>query len=527
MSPESRLASHRASISPRPEPLVRGAGAPPLVLPDDAANRELGRNVHPADWVNPTPAGRYNLVVIGAGTAGLVTAAGAAGLGARVALVERHLMGGDCLNYGCVPSKAVIRAAAAAQAVREAGRFGVSTGAVSVDFGAAMARMRQLRAGISRHDSAERFSKLGVDVFLGEARFTGRDTVAVGDQTLRFSRAVVASGARAFEPPIPGLGEVGFLTNETVFSLTAAPRRLAVVGAGPIGCELAQSFARLGSQVVVLSLDDRLIPREEPDASAVLAERFAAEGIDLRLSAELVAARAEGQGKRLVFRRQGREDSVLADEILVATGRAPNVEGLGLEEAGVDYSRKGIQVDDRLRTTNRRIYAAGDVCSRFQFTHAADAMARVVIQNALFFGRKKASALVIPWCTYTDPEIAHVGLSESEGQARFPGSRTFSVDLAGVDRAVLEGETEGFARVHVDRKGKILGATLVARHAGEMLGEIVLAMNAGLGLGAIASTILPYPTQAEVWKRVGDAYSRTRLTPGLKRLFERILKWRR
>lgn len=516
-------ASDSSGVAPAQDPWRR-----PLVLPDDDANRQLTDNVHPPDWANPEPAPRYNLVVIGAGTAGLVAAAGAAGLGAKVALIERHLMGGDCLNYGCVPSKAVIRAAAQAQVVREAEPFGISVaGPVRVDFGTAMARMRRLRAGISRHDSAARFKSLGVDVFIGQARFAGVDTVDVDGRTLRFARAVIATGARAGKLPVPGLEEAGFLTNETVFSLTAAPRRLAVIGAGPIGCELAQAFRRLGSEVVVVGLDDRLLPREDGDAAAVLSRRFAEEGVETRLGAELLAVRKQSDGKKLIFRRQDREENVVADEVLLAVGRVPNLEGLGLEAAGVAHGRRGIQVDDKLRTTNRRVYAAGDVASRFQFTHAADAMARIVLQNALFFGRKKASELVIPWCTYTDPEVAHVGLTASGASERGAEVRTFTVELSGVDRAVLDGETEGFARVHVNRKGRILGATVVARHAGEMIGEIVLAMNAGLGLGAIANTILPYPTQAEVLKRVGDAYNRTRLTPRVSWLLDWILKWRR
>lgn len=498
------------------------------MLPDDELNRELVQNVHPGDWQNPQAAPRYNLVVIGAGTAGLVSAAGAAGLGGKVALIERHLMGGDCLNYGCVPSKAVIRAAAAAHAVREAPHFGVSLGApITVDFAVAMERMRRLRAGISRHDSAKRFRSLGIDVFIGEARFTGPASIEVGGQTLRFSRAVVASGARAAIPTTPGLAEAGFLTNETIFSLTALPRRLAVVGAGPIGCELAQAFRRLGSEVVVISRDDRLLPWEDLDAAEILAKRFAEEWITTRLGAELVSVRKRTDGKELSVLCQGEQATIVVDEIFVAVGRAPNVDDLGLEAAGIAYDAKGIGVDDYLRTSNRRVYAAGDVCSRFQFTHAADAMARIVIQNALFFGRKKVSALAIPWCTYTDPEIAHVGLSETEAKARGAAVQTFTVALDGVDRAILDGETDGFARVHVCPKGRILGATIVARHAGEMIGEMVLAMNAGLGLGSIAATILPYPTQAEVWKRIGDAYSRTRLTPQLKRVLAGLLKWRR
>jgi pyruvate/2-oxoglutarate dehydrogenase complex dihydrolipoamide dehydrogenase (E3) component len=506
-----------------------GAAAGPLVAPDDAHNRLLVENVHPPAWANPRPSGRYNLVVLGAGTAGLVSAVGAAGLGARVAIVERHLMGGDCLNVGCVPSKGVLRASRAAAAVREAGAYGVRiAGPSEVDFGAAMERMRRLRAGISHNDSAHRLAKLGVDVYFGDARFVAPDAVDVGGATLRFARAVIATGGRPSSPPVPGLAEAGFLTNETVFSLTELPRRLVVIGAGPIGCELAQAFRRFGSEVTVVSLDPQLLPREDEDAAAILAGRFEREGVILRLGAKLLRVERREGAKRVVFLRDGREEEAAGDEILVAAGRAPNVEGLALENAGVAFGRAGIEVDDRLRTTNRRIYAAGDVCSAFKFTHAADAMARIVIQNALFFGRSKASALVIPWCTYTDPEIAHVGLYEREARERGSDVTTITVPLAEVDRAVLDGDAEGFARVHAERKsGRILGATLVASHAGEMIGEMALAITAGLTLGTLAGTIHPYPTQSEVWKRAGDAWNRSRLTPRVRGIFQRMLSFRR
>ena len=500
-----------------------------LILPDDHHNRELVENVHPSAWVNPTPAGRYNLVVLGAGTAGLVSAVGAAGLGAKVAIVERHLMGGDCLNFGCVPSKGVLRAARAVQAVRTAEAFGVRTsGLVNIDFAAVMERMRRLRAGISHNDSARRLATLGVDVFIGEAKFVGRDAVHVGGQRLRFSRAVIATGARAADLPIPGLAEAGFLTNETVFSLTELPRRLIVIGAGPIGCELAQAFRRFGSDVTVVSLDARLLPREDADAAAVLAEQLKREGIVTALGAQIRGVERRDGGKVLLFERNGKREEVIGDEILVAVGRAPNVEGLGLEAAGVAFDKSGVKVDKRLRTTNRRIYAAGDICSVYKFTHAADAMARIVLQNALFFGRKKAGALVIPWCTYTDPEVSHVGLYEKEAQERGLDVVTLTVPLKEIDRAVLDGEGDGFARVHADRKsGHILGATLVASHAGEMIAEMSLAITAGLSLATVSKTIHPYPTQAEVWKRLGDAWNRSRLTPRVRGLVERFLRWRR
>ncbi len=501
----------------------------PQALPFDEHNRRLVANVHPMDWVNPQPTGRYNMVVVGGGTAGLVTAAGAAGLGAKVALIERALLGGDCLNVGCVPSKALIRCARAFAEVRDAGSFGVAVpdGAV-VDFGAVMERMRKLRAGISPHDSAKRFRELGIDVFIGDAKFSGRDTVEVDGKTLRFSRSCIATGARAVPLPIPGLVEAGFLTNETLFSLTELPRRLAVIGAGPIGCEMAQSFARFGSEVTLLEAMHQVLGREDRDAAQRVEQALVRDGVRLNCCAKITGVRKDGNERVLTLEGET-GGSLRVDAVLVAVGRTPNVEGLGLEKAGVEFDAKlGVKVDDRLRTTNPKIFAAGDICSKFKFTHAADFMARIVIQNALFFGRSKASALTIPWCTFTDPEIAHVGLYEQQAKEKGIDLTTFTVELSDVDRAVLDGEDEGFLKVHV-KKGsdKILGATLVARHAGEMISEITLAMVSGAGLGTLSKTIHPYPTQAEVIRKAGDAYNKTRLTPRVKGIFEILLRWRR
>jgi pyruvate/2-oxoglutarate dehydrogenase complex dihydrolipoamide dehydrogenase (E3) component len=467
--------------------------------------------VHPRDWPIPAPRGRYHLVVIGGGTAGLVSAVGAAQLGARVALVEKHLLGGDCLNYGCVPSKGIIREARAVAAVREAGEFGVRVGDVSVDFRAAMLRMRRLQAQIAHNDSAERLRGLGVDVYLGRGRFVAPDAVEVGARRLEFERAIIATGGRAMTIPVPGLAEAGYLTNETVFALAELPPRLTVIGAGPIGCELAQTFQRFGSEVTIVSLDARVLPREEADAAAILDGRLRSEGIRLELGTKLVRVERD---RTVVFDR----GSVASDAILLAAGRAPGVDGLGLEAAGVGFGRQGVVVDDHLRTTNRRIFAAGDVASRYQFTHAADALARIALQNALFFGRKRQSALVVPWSTYTDPEIAHVGANE--------GPNTFTVPFRELDRAILDGETDGFARIHADGRGRILGGTIVARHAGEMIGEIALAMTKRLGLGDLARTIHPYPTQAEALKKLGDAWMRTRLTPRARGMLAAVLRWR-
>lgn len=502
----------------------------PSAQPFDEHNELLVSRVHPPDWKNPTPHGRYHLVVIGAGTAGLVTAVGAAGLGARVALVERSLMGGDCLNSGCVPSKAVIRAAHAVAAVRDAAQFGVrlASECSKVDFSQVMERMRRLRAGIGAHDSAKRLSDLGVDVYLGEGSFLEKDSIRVGDRNLRFSRACVATGTRAKIPPAPGLREARPLTNETIFSLTALPQRLAIIGAGPIGVEMAQSFARLGSDITLIEGQDGILVREDRDAAEIVQRSMRRDGV--RMMFQTLVTGVSLEGPEFVIRTESRVDgaiaSIRADRILVAAGRKPNIDGLGLDKAGVRCDpRDGILVDDRLRTSNPRVFAAGDICSKFKFTHMADAMARIVIGNALFFGRSKASALKVPWCTYTDPELAHVGIHEREAGARNIPIDTYRTEMAQVDRAVLDGETEGFVKIHCKRgTDKILGATIVARHAGDMISEVTAAMTGGLGLRSISSTIHPYPTQAEAIRKTADAYQRTRLTPTAKRILNAVLR---
>jgi pyruvate/2-oxoglutarate dehydrogenase complex dihydrolipoamide dehydrogenase (E3) component len=496
-----------------------GAGGPPIE-PWDAANQALIANVHPLDWVNPEPAPRYHLVVVGAGTAGLVSAAAAAGLGARVALIERERMGGDCLNVGCVPSKGVIRAARAAHAARHGGAFGAPVADGEGDFSAAMARMRALRAKLSQVDGAPRFRSLGVDVFLGHGRFVGSDALEVAGKRLRFRRAVIATGARAAAPPIPGLAEAGYRSNETIFELEKLPRRFAVLGAGPIGCELAQSFARFGSEVTILDVAEHVLPREDPDAARVVEAALVRDGVRYLPGTRLLEVRRENGARVLRFERAGRTEKLAVDELLVAVGRAPNVEDLGLDAAGVAFDQSGVEVDDKLRTTNRRIYAAGDVVRSYKFTHLADAHARILVQNALFAPTAKASSLVVPWCTYTSPEIAHVGLYEADARARGIAVETITVPLSEVDRAKLDGEDEGFLRVHLKRgSDEILGATLVAEHAGEMIGELCLAITANVGLGAIQRTIHPYPTQAEVIRKAADAWRRTKLTPAAKRAF--------
>jgi pyruvate/2-oxoglutarate dehydrogenase complex dihydrolipoamide dehydrogenase (E3) component len=502
--------------------------------PADFHNQALLAQAHPADWVNPRPhPGGYDLVVVGGGTAGLVTAAGAAGLGARVALVERHLMGGDCLNYGCVPSKALLRSARAAKEVLRAAEFGVRVeGSVHVDFGAAMERMRRLRASISPHDSAARFRELGVDVFLGEGVFTGPGSLRVdGRVELRFRKGVVATGTHARIPPIAGLAESGCLTHETFFSLTERPPRVAVIGGGPIGCELAQCLARLGSRVWLFHNKAAVLDREDPAASRLIARSMAADGVTVVASARVDQVSRAGQGmRRIRFQspEQGTSD-VEVEAVLVAVGREPNILGLGLEAAGVAANgREGVLVDDRLRTTNPRVYACGDVCSRHRFTHAADAMARIVIQNALFLGRRRVSDLVIPRCTYTDPELAQVGMTPGEALRSGVAVDTYTRPLSGVDRARLDGDEEGFVQVLVARgTDRIVGATVVAPHAGESISELTVALQSGVGLGRLAGVIHPYPTVAEAIRQCGDAYQRTRLTPGVRTWLGRWLAWRR
>ena len=453
-------------------------------------DERLLAQVWPQGWRNPEPAPLYDLVVIGGGTAGLVCAAGAAGLGARVAIVERHRLGGDCLNTGCVPSKALLRAARAIHDGRRAAGAGVSMTA-QVNFAAVMESVRARRADLAPNDSAQRLTSIGAQVFLGEASFIGPTAVSVEGRTLKFRRAVIATGSRPAIPPISGLTDLPHLTSENVFELRQQPRSLLVIGGGPIGCELAQAFALLGTAVTLVESEPRLLPREDRDAAEIVTRRLTADGVRVRTSVAVES------------------NDIQAEAVLIAVGRTPNTEGLKLEAAGVVVGERGVIVDDRLRTSNRRVFAAGDVCSRYQFTHAADAMARIVIQNALFHGRKRVSALVIPWATYTFPEVAHVGPSADEATRR--GAETVTVQLSDVDRAVIDAEPEGFLRIH-HRQGRILAATLVAPHAGELIGQVASLMRRGGSLADFSSDIFPYPTFADVLKKAGDAYRRTRLT---------------
>ena len=505
-----------------------------FIQPVDEYNRELIANVHPLNWVNPQPVAIYDLVVIGAGTAGLVVAAGAAGLGLglKVALIEKNLMGGDCLNVGCVPSKCVIRSSRVVADIRDAAPFGINPHSdIDIDFGAVMSRMRKIRAGISENDSAERFRKLGVDVFLGSGRFVGENAIAVNDQQLHFKKAVIATGARAADPQITGLAEAGYLTNETVFSLTDRPKRLAVIGGGAIGCELAQAFHRLGCEVTLLRKNSHLLDREDADAAEIVQQKFISEGLNLVLGCAISKVEKTHSGKIIHYQQNGIMNQIEVDEILVGAGRSPNVEGLNLESVGVKYDKqRGVVVNDYLQTTNPKIFAAGDICMNWKFTHAADAAARIVIKNTLFspfgFGKSKLSDLVMPWVTYTDPEIAHVGMYAEEAQSQGLETDEIKIPFSSVDRAIYDGETEGFVKIlHQRGSDRILGATIVARHAGEMISEITFAIATKQGLNALSSVIHSYPTQADAIKKAADAYRKKLLTPRTQSLLKFLTKF--
>lgn len=463
----------------------------------DHAWREL---VFPEDYCNPKPRRRYHLVVIGAGPAGLVTAIAAAGLGARVALVERQAMGGDCLNVGCVPSKSLL------EFTRR------NPGAAFHD---AFTWLRRVRREIAHHDSVERYRSKGVDVFLGSARFRDGKSVQVGEHRLFARRFVIATGARPALPPIPGLKTCDPLTNESVFDLVERPDRLAILGAGPVGCELAQAMARLGIEVHLFEMADRVLPAAPADASALLAAALSADGVRLHPGSRVERVTSE-RGNATLHTVDAR---IAADRVLVAAGRRANVEGLGLDRAGIEVRKGLIAVDEKLRTTNKRVFAAGDVCSRMQFTHHADAQARIVVSNALFGPGAGTRKLVIPQCTFTDPEIAEIGKSEAVLETEGIPFDSYRVEIGELDRSKTQGDPQGFVRV-LARKGRddILGATIVSRDAGEQIAPICLAISNGLGLGALGKAVLPYPTRSEYLRRLADEYKRTRLTPAARAL---------
>lgn len=476
--------------------------------------------------------GRYNVVVIGAGTAGLVTSAGTVGLGGRAALIEAGKMGGDCLNYGCVPSKALISSAKLIERIRHANKMGLADTEPSFAFEDVFARMRERRAKIEPHDSVERFEGLGVDVFQGRAKFVSPHEVEIDDGTrLRARNFVIATGTKALVLPIPGLDRVPYYTNETIFDeMAEAPKSIIILGGGPIGCEFAQVMRRLGVSVKLVELLPRLLPRDDGDASALIAKRFAEEGIEVFTGTK--ATSFEKQGGHIVAtvaNEDGAARQLEAEALLVATGRKANVENLGLDQAGVEFDRRGVKVDATMTTSQPHIFACGDVAGPYQFTHSADYQARIVVRNILIpWFKTKADYTWVPWVTYTDPEVAHCGLTEDEAQKKSVSYDVYRFDWSELDRAITDSETTGFIKVLTEKgSDKILGATVTGVHAGEVMHEVLVAAKHGIGLSKLSGTIHAYPTLSSSVQRVADSFQRTKLTPTVAGIFKRLYAWRR
>jgi len=465
----------------------------------------------------------FDIVVIGGGSGGLVVAAGGAALGARVALVEKHRLGGDCLWYGCVPSKTLIKSARVAHEMRNAQRWALNPCDPAPDIARVMERVRGVIAQIEPNDSPERFRGLGVDVVFGAGRFVSPRAFEVDGRRLTAKTFVIATGSRPAVPPVPGLDTVPYLTNETLFDLREPVPSLVVVGGGPIGSELAQAFRRLGSEVTIVDMASGVLPKEDPDLSAVVQAQLAAEGVQFRFDTSLVrVAGQRGDVTIIVKGKDGRDDVLHASHLLVAAGRKLNVEDLGLDAAGVAMGDGRIVVDDRLRTSQSHIYVVGDAAGGYQFTHLAEHHAGVVLRHAIFRLRWTKPSPVLPWCTYTDPELARVGLSETDAKARNIAHRTYRFAFADIDRARAEGETEGFAKLLTDAKGKLLGGAIVGPHAGELITEFALAIGMGLRAKDISGVIHTYPTLASISRRVADQRLKEGLTPTAKAWIKRI-----
>ena len=477
---------------------MSGNSALPKAKPDD--EEVFLRRVRPDLWQNPVPNGVYDFAIAGAGPAGLVAAEAASRLGFKVALIERNRIGGNSLNFGSIPSKSIIAAARAYKAKSEAEKSGASIaiGDLPLDFGEVMDRIRRTRTRISEHRSVEKLEALGIDIFFGAARFENAETFLIEDRPLRFKKALIATGARPRPPDIPGLDEVGYLTSNTIFGIDALPKRLAVIGGGPLGCEMAQAFCRLGSHVSIVQNDPKFLPREERDAAEILSRSMARDGVVIRLNTTVVGARRAASAKILETVDNDVENDIEVDEVLLSIGRVPNVEELELESAGIAFDREqGVKVDDFLCSTNPNVYAAGDVCLALKFTNAAEASGRIAVQNALVEGQERQSDLIIPWCTYCDPEIAHIGAHVWESRRRSIPVKSFTIMMHDVDRAITDRNDTGFVKIHTEEgTDKILGATIVASRASELVNEMSVIMSAGIGMNDLAGIVHTYPAES-------------------------------
>lgn len=467
----------------------------------------------------------YDLVVIGGGSGGLVVAGAAAYLNAKVALVERDRLGGDCLWFGCVPSKSLIQASRTAYEVKNANKFGVYIDNYNIDFAKAANHVQQVISTIQPHDSPERFESLGVEVIFGEGQFLDKKTFRVNGRNLSARAFVIATGSRPLVPKIPGLETAGFLTNEQIFSIQHRPESLAILGAGPIGCELGQAFSRLGSKVTIFSSRNQILPKEDPEVTKVIQDQFLAEGITILNNTKAERVELENGKKKIIAGNH----SILADEILVSVGRVANTESLNLEAAAVEVNSSGIRVNEKLQTTNSKIYACGDVIGKYQFTHVASHEAVTVLTNGLFLPFSKVNYRVIPWAIFTDPELARVGLTEEQAKEQY-GEDIYILKqpFADVDRAQAEGATQGFGKIITRKNGEILGAHLVGRSAGELIHEIVLAMSHNLKVSALTG-IHVYPTLSEVNSKAGLLFRKQKLAANgwQQNLLKTFFNWRR